>query len=117
MTKPKPVVLQVNEFHDTGRVLRWSRSNRDDISDPGRWDGEPAWVVLADALLAGRLPVVVLRPNIIYHPNPAAGTTVEAVAAAMIGAVAGRADVTALLDELPAHLFGDDDPGEEFRIH
>ncbi len=113
---PSPIILQASDFDDPRKVLRWTREDRNNIDDPGEWDGDPQWVALADTFLAGRIPVVVLRPNITYTPNPnSAGTSVEAVAAAMIGAADGRADVTALLDELPPELLRVD-PGDGQRI-
>ncbi|WP_155832205.1 hypothetical protein [Gordonia alkanivorans] len=104
------VQLSATDFHDPERVVCWSRASREDTTDPGQWSGDSEWAIQALLLLDSRTEVVVLRPNVIYIPSPdAEGTTVEAVAAALIGAVSGRAEVTDLLAELPEALFVDDD--------
>ena len=116
-----PIALSAVAYNGP-HIIRWERSDRNNIHDPGMWSGFADWVAHAQDILGTRRSVVVLQPNVVYNfeLSESATFSVEAVAAAMIGAVAGRADITSLLDELPATLvgdFADDDTPTDRRIH
>lgn len=112
MTTGQPVHLAATDY-DGSRTIEWARADGTNVEDPGQWSGDTAWVELAHQILQARTPVCVLQPSVTYF-FPALDTdlTVENVAAAIIGAVEGRADVSDVLEYLPAELV-DDEPGQD----
>ena len=109
--QPQSIRLSANDY-DGAATISWTRSDAADRSDPGTWEGDPIWVARAQDALATRAPITVLAPDVTYEFPPFTGDVdVADIAAAIIAAVAGRGDVSDLLDHLPAYLFdGADDP-------
>lgn len=104
-----PVSITITEINGP-RTLSWTRLDRNDVTDQGRWSGSEDWVESAQTTLATRLPVLVARPDLHYRFGLFDGTLpVHDVAAAMVAVGEARGDCAEAIAELPDDLFDDTD--------